>query len=348
MKKILFRVDASNRSGAGHLIRSVALAQYLHERGVYVLFLTTPWEEQLISYLKQQPFEVKFLSISQDECGSEEDLRLLLQELKEDFDWVVLDNYYFGPDFQRAIRNTGSHLLVVDDRENHFIEADILVNHVLEPRCAEIYQTRVKKRLFGLNYIYLRREILRFPKRQKQKVRNILVTLGGSSQMESLSKVMRAISRLMEDFDFQVKILTGFLDLHEQIRPHISDAKHRIEVLKPVLEISDLYDWADIAVCAGGGTCLELCFFGIPGIVGILIDHQTIVAEALNQAGAFKSIGWYKNSTEDAIAQALRSLLQNPDQVKMMRKKAVQLVDGKGAERIFEAMQQVLMQKVGK
>lgn len=345
MKKILFRVDASNRSGAGHLIRSIALAQHFYERGAYVVFLTVPWEEQIINYLKEQSFEVKFLSLSQEECGSEKDLSLVLQELKAGFDWVVLDNYYFGLDYQKAIRNNGAHLLVVDDRENELIDADILVNHVLEPESAA-YQNQVKKCLLGLKYVSLRREILQCPKREKQGVHNILVTLGGSSQIESLSKVIRTLRVLADDFKVHVKILTGFSDQNEQIYALIPDKKLKIEVLEPVLGISNYYDWADIAICAGGGTCWELCFFGIPGIVGVLIDHQTVVADTLSQAGAFKSIGWYKEATEDDIAQALRLLLQNPEQVKAMREAGIQLVDGKGSERIFEAMQQIQAEKV--
>ncbi len=43
--------------------------------------------------------------------------------------WLVLDGYHFTPDYQKTIRNSGYHLIVIDDY-NHLLyyNTDILLN----------------------------------------------------------------------------------------------------------------------------------------------------------------------------------------------------------------------------
>ena len=344
MRKVLIRSDASNQAGVGHLMRSVALAQYIQARGIEVHLVTIPWQKSLTDYLSRQAFEVQYLDCAESQCASEEDLHSTLRKLKDGFDWAVLDNYYFESDYQRAVRNTSARLLVVDDRADQQIDADIVVNHVVQGQPAAPQENHGQMRLFGTEYVALRNELVRFSKRKKQGMNHILITLGGSSQVDALTKAMQAIIQI-ENAKLHVKVILGFLNSPEKILHLASKSKHTIEICQPTLKIEELYNWADFAICAGGGTSWELCHFGIPGIVGALIDHQLNVAELLDGAGIFKSVGWYKNTTAAEIAQTLSSLLDHPDQLEIMRKKALSLVDGKGAERIFNAMQQVEVEK---
>lgn len=319
MKKVLIRSDASTKVGAGHLMRSIALAQQLRKDGVGLLFMTVPAFEELNQYLRGQSFPVKFMDISAGQSGSDIDLAAILRETGTGYDWVVLDGYCFTSEFQKALQNAGTSLVFIEDRKDFSSPADLVVNAGTDPRFALI-----------------REELRALKKKAPKKLRNILVTLGGSRQPETLLKIVRALRRV-EGSDFHVKVLGGF----EQITPETGGSDHHeIEFLPASVENYKLYAWADLAICAAGGTAWELSYFQIPAVAGALSERQADFGETLGRTGAFVYLGWYSAANEAQIAESLKGLVKDPAQMELMRKKMAQLVDGKGAERIIRAMKE--------
>ncbi len=309
MKKVLFRSDASPKIGAGHLMRSVALAQSLHDKGAQVLFMTVPSFDELNRYLRSQSFAVRFMNMSSEHAGSKVDLQGVLEEVQQGYDWVVLDNYYFTTEFQKAVQAASSSVVFINDHEDNSPAADIYVNVSLP------------------EYALIRSELRRMPKKESRGARSVLVTLGGSRQTETLSKIIRALKTL-DDFDFHIKVVCGFE--HETFSEE--GGRHRLEFCPASIENYKLYAWADLAVAAAGGTVWELNYFQIPAVVGALSERQAAFGEALSQAGACEYVGWYSRANEESIAKAVRLAA---------RKKPAALVDGKGAERIIERMKAV-------
>jgi len=323
MKKVLFRVDAAPGIGAGHLMRSIALAQYLVSQGVEIHFLTfQPWDSLKV-YLTSQNFQVEYLALTQDELGGEKDLETLLGKLAQGFDWVVLDNYHFGSDYEKRVKAADANLLVIDDEGGRVFSCDIVLNHGLQATQLN-YHRGVAQTLLGTDYALIRRELIDAKKNKKKGSSNILVTLGGSGDEEILKKIAEAIQSLGSS-EIKVKVLSGFSD---------SSAP-------PEFDLSEIYDWADLAICAGGGTSWELCFYGITGIVGILAKNQERVARSLDEKKIFKSIGWFRDISSEELVSQIKSLIHNQRKLAEMRERASQLVDGKGPERIYQAMQEV-------
>jgi UDP-N-acetylglucosamine:LPS N-acetylglucosamine transferase len=92
---------------------------------------------------------------------------------------------------------------------------------------------------------------------------------------------------------------------------------------------------ADLAIGAGGGTALERCAVGLPSIIIILADNQRELADALARAGAAFTL-----EQTDISVPALSALLGKltPPRLADMARKARGVTDGRGAERVAEAL----------
>jgi len=121
-----------------------------------------------------------------------------------------------------------------------------------------------------------------------------------------------------------------------------NDADYALKTLHAAID-----GGADFAVSAGGSTCWELAFMGLPALVIILADNQQVVAQGLDKAGAVVNLGWHHDLSVQQIAKALKNLAVAVDVRKDMIRQGRNLVDGKGIGRIFTAMGQDVKFKTG-
>jgi RimJ/RimL family protein N-acetyltransferase len=92
--------------------------------------------------------------------------------------------------------------------------------------------------------------------------------------------------------------------------------------------------WADIAVSAGGTTCWEMSYMGLPMLVITLEDNQVEVAHSLAETGAARSLGWHNQVSVEEIARAVHELCRSRSVREEMSAKAAALVDGEGSSRL--------------
>jgi len=95
---------------------------------------------------------------------------------------------------------------------------------------------------------------------------------------------------------------------------------------------------SDFAICAGGSTCWELAFMGLPGIVIVLADNQVRLAESIKEAGAGLHAGCFQSCSAESLAQMITTLATDSAARKEMSRRAQELVDGGGASRVLMAM----------
>ena len=123
-QRLLIRADASEQIGSGHVMRSLALAQAWQDAGGEVCLASRLLPKTLKRRWREEQIETRQLAESGDDAGETVELA---REIGAD--WVVLDGYQFGTEFQRAIKNAGMRLLVVDDDgcARHYV-ADLILN----------------------------------------------------------------------------------------------------------------------------------------------------------------------------------------------------------------------------
>ena len=100
--------------------------------------------------------------------------------------------------------------------------------------------------------------------------------------------------------------------------------------------MAQLMAWADIAVTAGGTTCWETAFMGLPSLIIVLADNQEQQAAALDRMAVAQNLGWYHTLPPAEIKDAVAALLRDRRRREVMAARGSSVVDGRGAERVLE------------
>lgn len=342
---LVIRADAGIEIGAGHLMRCLALAQAWRRRYGAVIFVSRCEN----GYLKQRVLDEGFELIDVEKPYSPQDIQLTLEILDAYKPvCIVLDGYNFGSEYQSAVRRSGVQLLVIDDY-NHLpvYHADILLNQNI---CAEHFKYRCNPaatNLTGPRYVLLRREFLerRNRHREREHVRRILVTLGGSDPDNVSMKILRALRMLQIDEEIDVDLVVGPISEHRQaLELELQRWKEETGRLLPRARLvenpsmPDVMAGADMAISSAGSTCWELAFMGVPFLVMVLADNQEENARGLDKAGIASNLGW-AHETQTQIAQwakAIEHMISDPRGRKSKSAEGAALIDGHGADRVVE------------
>ena len=357
-KKLIIRADANTRIGTGHVMRCIALAQAWQERGGAVIFLSYCDNEALQQRIIDEGFD--FIPIEKphpDPYDLNRTLEILGQfkiQNSKFKTWVVIDGYHFTPDYQKAIRENGYKLLVIDDMAhlNHY-HADILLNQNIHASSLQYSCDRDTVKLLGCEYILLRREFLKYKDWRREipdKAKKILVTMGGSDPDNVTLKVINALNSL-NDPALEVKVVAGPSNPNKEIlinamrhvypvesEGHSTGASCTMCLVQNVKGMSELMAWADVAVSAGGSTCWEMAFMGLPSLIITVADNQAGIAEGLDKASAAIDSGWHENISIKQCVQALKEILQDKNKRSCFSEQGQNLVNGKGRQKIIRAM----------
>lgn len=335
------RADAGTRLGTGHVMRCSALAEvWLHEGGSAHMLLgarVPPIEERLSAH----GVTVHHLECPPGGEGDAEATASLAGELGAQ--WAVVDGYHFDTGYQRRVQDAGLRVLAIDDygHAGHYC-ADVVLNQNVYAN-EGIYDKREAdtRLLLGPHYALLRREFWRWMEWRRDTppiASKILVTLGGSDPDNVTCTVAEAF-REPGMGDTEIMAVVGASNPHHAELRAISEAStSQIQLQRDVTNMSELMAWADLAVIAGGTSCLEAAFMGLPALVLVLADNQRPVAEAIEANGAGQNLGWYSDVSAQDIGSAIRQLAQNHGGRDAMARTGRELVDGLGAVRVLKEL----------
>lgn len=342
-KNLIIRADANPKIGTGHVMRCIALAQAWQDRGGNVTFLSHCESEALRQRIIDEGFD--FIPIEKTHPDPH-DLKQMLKQLEtrnSKFEtWLVLDGYHFTPDYQKAIRKMGCRLLVIDDMAHldHY-NADILLNQNIHASSLRYSCDRDAMKLLGCEYFLLRREFLKYKDWKREipdKAKKILVTMGGSDPDNVTLKVIKALNSL-NDPNLEVKIVVG------PVNPNISSLEKELHhspfsfhLLSSPSNMPALMTWADIAISAGGSTCWELAFMGLPSIVMILAENQKSVADEIAKTGMALNLGWYNLVDQSLISQTINQIILSKDKRTNIAEIGQILIDGLGTNRLIKKL----------
>ncbi|MCU0597015.1 MAG: UDP-2,4-diacetamido-2,4,6-trideoxy-beta-L-altropyranose hydrolase [Desulfobacterota bacterium] len=336
-------------------MRCLALAQAWQRRGGGATFLSHCEGDGIKRRVTQEGF--RFVEIPKP-WPDEEDLRETLAavlgiEKEEERTrplWVVLDGYHFNGAYQKAIRDTGIPLLILDD-VGHWPEyhADALLNAGIGADRSLYPSSGGAKLLLGIKYLLLRREFLEARALNKDipdKAERILVTLGGADSKNVTSRILEGLSQIVE-WQLKVKMVVGSMNPHvRRLKEKAAPAGSRFEILEDVHAMTELMAWADLAIAGGGATCCELAFMGVPSLIVVLSENQKRLAEGLDGRCSI-SLGNEKNLVPEKIAQAVEALVPDQEKRKRMSLEGRQLVDGLGADRVVDEMMGTIQRGTG-
>jgi UDP-2,4-diacetamido-2,4,6-trideoxy-beta-L-altropyranose hydrolase len=341
--RLVIRADASVRAGIGHVMRCLALAQAWRDAGGQALFVMSQPPPAIQDRLCSERIEVTSLPLR---TGQAEEVRWLSEAAsRHRAEWVVVDGYQFGADYQRALKDAGLKILFLDDygHSEHYC-ADLVLNQNAHAQ-EDFYRNRAAgtRLLLGPRYALLRREFLgcKSWKRAITPVgRKVLVTLGGSDPDNVTLRVIEAL-RLLRIEGLSATVVVGGANPHmKSLAEAVSDRGGIIRLVQNAPNMPELMAWADLAVAGAGSTCWEMSLLGLPSLLVDQAENQVPIAHKLDEMGVARHLGGCRDVRPAGIAAQLERLLLSADERAAMSRRGRELVDGEGAQRVVRELQQ--------
>ena len=301
-KKIVFRADAYNELGMGHIYRTITLYQ-------------TMMEHDLIIVLKKAyPLGismVKKAGLKHHVIETEDDFFMFLDEIKPAI--AVIDCLNTAKDYIVNLKKAVPRVVVLEDEGEGSKYADAAINAMYEKKTLE------PNRYYGARYCCLRDEfIIKEPKPFSSTVNNVFVSFGGSDPSDITSKVYQVACSLIEKypnlaFDFVVGL--GFRDNR---RDELVTIPNKINIIYDTPHISKYMAKSDMAVISSGGTAFEVCSLGVPSIV-LSQNLRESRHEFVQIHNGFINLGLGKKIDTSTISNTIEWLMRTPSIRREMR-----------------------------
>jgi UDP-2,4-diacetamido-2,4,6-trideoxy-beta-L-altropyranose hydrolase len=330
--QLAIRADASARIGAGHVMRCLALAEAWRRAGGETTLFTacpTPLVTAAAARrgvaLRSAPTPDAAWRAVAAWAGANAGA------------WVAIDSYESDAAIERAIRATGVRLLVVDDcSADRPIDCDLLLNQNIGADALG-YQVPAGHCCFGPAFALIRDEFRRHEgaRRFEAPASRIVVTFGGADVHDQAGRLARVLAGSTPPLDAAIVAAQA---RRADAAETTASAGVLIRWQTATDTIASVLTGADLVVCAAGSTCWELAHLGIPAITLVVADNQRRLASGLDAAGVVRSLGWFEAVTDSGIAAAIEALRRDGAARAEMSRRGRALVDGRGADRVVEAM----------
>ncbi len=340
--ELVVRADADRHIGTGHIMRCLGLGQAWKAVGGHVTFVTACENQSLLRRLNDEDVDICVLKHSYPERGDWKQTREVLSAYPEA--WVILDGYHFDDDYHRRIKESEHQLMVIDDMAHlRRYVADVILNQNIHAPSLQYACELPSRMLLGSKYVLLRREFLQligFERENPQTARKVLVTLGGADPHNVTSQILEALQKDLVK-GLEVSVVVGANNPHfDQIKQMARRFPSPIHVARDIGNMPELMAWADLAISAGGSTCWELAFMGLPSLILVLSENQQPIAEKLDIRGVAMNLGWYCDVTPTDIANAVAQLSTDAERRAIMSQQGQELIDGKGVTRVIRSLVQ--------
>lgn len=325
---ILIRADANPEIGMGHIMRCLSIADAAVISGYEVTFILA--DNGVKSLVEERGYQTIILNSDYTDMGNE-----IWPELNPDL--VIVDSYYITSAYLEYLHQKYK-LVYIDDLAAFSYPVDILVNYnAYGPRVDyhRLYtnsQFAEPKYILGVSYAPLRSMFRDIEKRtQKENVKNILISTGGSDPDHFALEIVKAKPR-----KYTYHILVGSMNTDKEEIRRLAQANMVIH--ENISDMASLIKDMDIAVSAAGSTLYEICACGVPLITYVLADNQIKGAEAFNELGLAVNLGDMRS-----VKDPCEKIISRVEELAVDYRKRVDtgfrmqdMIDGLGAERMIK------------
>jgi UDP-2,4-diacetamido-2,4,6-trideoxy-beta-L-altropyranose hydrolase len=357
----VIRADANKAIGIGHVMRCLALAEWLYSHNVRPLLLTK-YPNKLIES-KVSLLEGKIIYLPESSSlpsdiylhskwlnGSEsDDAKLCIDVIENEIQqsgksplFIVVDHYALAAPWENKI-SAYAPILVVDDLSDRQHECKWLIDQTFG-KTDDDYLSLVPdntKLMIGPQYALIRKEFTEVAKLFKRNLPNteirVLLTLGGVDKNNDTSKALLFLESCKDTSD--KKIVTTVVTSHSN--PNLNDLQATVGRLKDTLLLIDVNNMAelmathDICIGAAGSTSWERCVMSLPTLSIVLAENQKTIAKNLAEAEVVLDLGLMADITQEKFMETFYSLLNDMNLYNSLSIKSKSLCDGLGCNRIM-------------
>jgi len=300
--RVGIRCDAGTKMGAGHLIRCIAFAEELLQRGAHVVFLgsvTGP----------------RWLTGELTSRG----LPLVPAGTRLDLTHLVIDSYTPQP-------VTGEvTVLAIVDGDTRGQQADLFVDQNLGS------PLRAPNALVGPDFVLLRDSVRRLrparPRLQGSGTPNVLCFFGGTDAANAAHRVLALAASTGAPFNATVITETDLTGL-------VLAPGQSVTTIAPTPGIAELAVGADLVLAAAGTSVWELLCLGVPAALITVADNQLLGYNAVVSERLAAGLGPLCALRPEVLGE----LLRDPGSRTALAVRGHGLIDGRGRERVADAL----------
>jgi spore coat polysaccharide biosynthesis predicted glycosyltransferase SpsG len=292
-RRVLFVVTGNVEVGLGHAHRTLALAHELVHHDV--AFLCTADSALAHQVVSSHHFP--------STLAPDRDLAAVV--LREKPHLVVNDILDTDLGYVRKLKDAGLAVVNFEDAGPGAAEADLVINALYD----EVRWPHVRT---GIDYACLRDEFIHLPRSRESiapEPRELLIAFGGTDEGNLTVRVLRAVAGNAHRRGMHVSVVTGpgYLHLTALVELAAELSEGLVELAHDTRCISLYMARADLAICSGGRTTLELASLAVPTIVLCQNERETTHIFAGAEQG-FVNLGLHTRVPTEAIRKAFDEL----------------------------------------
>jgi len=323
---IAIRADASARIGTGHVMRCLTLADALKARGAHVEFLSVDLPPHLESLIARRGH-----GLAREEKSAGADL-------------LIVDHYDLDARWEKAARSWAKRVIVVDDLADRPHDCDLLLDATFGEDGSR-YEGLIPKScrgLYGSTYVLLR------PQFAEARARGLKapagapaahVFFGGVDFKAHTTRFSALLARTFPDIRLEIVVGESYADGAGLDRLQ-KEFPGRVRWEMEVADMAEHMGRCALAIGAPGTAIWERACMGLSSAYLAIHDNQLPILERLEAKGLCRSLGDADVLSDEAFVAGAGRFLADSAGLSRMRETGLSAVDGKGTERVADAVLQ--------
>ena len=340
-KKFFIRVESNEKIGTGHLMRCLTIANSLRKMGNQVHFISKNMSKESKELLESNKFSVNLLDYKRKKFDYEIDAKFTIEIIKKErknSTFLIIDNYEIDKKWEILVKKFVKKIVVIDDLANRKHSCELLIDQNLNSDIKEKQYKKLTPKncilLIGTQFAILRPEFYKLRKltKTRTKIKNILISYGGTDPTNETIKVLKALKNLNLK-NINTHIVSGNLNSKNKEIKKLSTELNKSKFYEYTKDIGKLMIKADIAFGGAGTTSWERCCLGLPAIITILSNDQKDIAESLEKNACGINLGFGKKIRVKDYENILRKF--NWNNLREFSSNCKKIVDGRGTNRVI-------------
>lgn len=339
-------------------MRCLTLADGLSSAGGEVMFVCRAHDGHLADFIQARGYEAALLPIGPD-CGdagrgrypawlgdSEAADAAAVSAIARQFapDWLIVDHYALGAGWEEAVRKAARLTMAIDDLADRPHSCDLLLDQNLGRQASDYVGLipRHTELLAGSRYAILRPEFAELrhkalARRTAATPQSLLIALGGVDADDITGRTLELLKYCAPRPDIHITVVLGpTAPWCDRVRTITESMPWPTRLVIGAQDMAALIAEADVAIGGAGSSAWERCCLGLPTIMWVLAENQHVVADALVAAEAAVTLNPREN--DRTIAAVISRFLLDGEGVLAMSRRAADIVDGAGCDRVLSAM----------
>ncbi|MDP7244802.1 MAG: hypothetical protein QF568_05645 [Flavobacteriales bacterium] len=327
---ILLRADCSKEKGIGDIISLINISKNLKDNFEFKFALRG--YNGGIDFVKKKGYDALCLPVDNTK---EEEIRQIesyckLNKIKYCIIEIVPNDAAYVKKISKFLK-----VMMVDFEGNIEVYSDVLLSWNISADSLNYdYMNKNTLKLMSPKYIPLEKNILNCQKKIQDKViKNITIVFGGTDAFNLSFILLDAISKIENKYNFTFILGPGFSNsgsFKEKAQ------KIKCEVIISPKSIYEIFSGSDLVISGGGLTSFELAGLGVPFIGISKVPWEIKRLKKMDSLGTCRFIA-ADNKLSGNIISIIEELSSQEKRMKMAEN-GKRLVDGKGCQRIAEAI----------